>query len=188
LVSDLVPKTQGQRLSQFLTFPKMPELQDPAQTAAPAPKQEEEFQQVSIQKTKSGVERFRIPVDESEPEIPISLKMPNEPISVENIFNAVDDVEEFQVRESRTQPKVASSTKTGIVPPPPLPKTAAPTTTPAASVLPQWNEADIEKLVRAQAKEMIEAVVWKVLPELAQQIIEREIAKLLKEKDASLYR
>ncbi len=48
LVTDLVPRTQNQRLSQFLSFPKMPEIEE-----APAPRgpaHVEEFEQVSIPK------------------------------------------------------------------------------------------------------------------------------------------
>ncbi len=184
LVTDLVPKTQSQRLSQFLSFPKMPELDDKKGNLAPPPlpKQEEEFQQVSIPKMKGGADRFRIPVGtEDDPEIPVSLQMPTDPIDVDTIFRDVDGPEDFQMRETKT-PTIRSVT------PPPPPVHHAPPPPPQAATIPQWTEADIEKIVRSQSKEIIESVVWRVLPELAQQIIEREIEKLLKEKDASLYR
>ena len=42
----------------------------------------------------------------------------------------------------------------------------------------------LEKIIREQSAEVIESVVWKVIPELATQIIERELSKLLKERDA----
>lgn len=189
LVSELVPKTKSQRLSQYLSFPSLPEMEEvappsaataPAPTPKPAP--EEEFQQVPIPKMKSGgVDRFRIPVSSDlDPEIPVSLKLPSDPIDVDSIFRDTEP-EEFTVRESKAAQKTPR--------PAPIPQKNVPPTAaaPVASV-PQLTEAQIENIVRAQTKEAIEAAVWKVLPELAQQIIEREIQKLLKEKDGSLHR
>lgn len=207
LVTDLVPKTQSQRMSQFLSFPKMPEMQEAQRmqehATASAPKAEEDFQQVSIPKMKKPMspqatppapERFRVNVEsEEDPNLTNSLKMSDETIDVETIFRNADEPDQFTLREM---------TATGVEPslPPPVPPslgrvspTHAPAHAPTASnpnlaSIPKLTEADIEKIIRSQAQEMIEAVVWKVLPELAQQIIEREIQKLLKEKDASLYR
>jgi len=203
LVSELVPKTQSQRMSQFLSFPKMPEMQEPPQPQAAPPKAEEEFQQVSIPKMKkpaapaaptpSAPERFRVNVEsEVDPRTMDSLKMSNETIDVETIFRNADEPDQFTVREMSAGPAM----------PPPVPPSLGRTQPPPAAPsmptpaqanqnlasIPKLSEADLERIIRAQAKEMIEAVVWKVLPELAQQIIEREIQKLLKEKDASLYR
>lgn len=48
---------------------------------------------------------------------------------------------------------------------------------------PQLNEKQLEAIIRAQSKEVIEKVVWQVVPEIATQIIEREIQKLLKERN-----
>src|SRR5665213_2115053 len=45
----------------------------------------------------------------------------------------------------------------------------------------------LEKIIREQSADVIEAVVWKVIPELAAQIIERELNKLLKERDSHPY-
>lgn len=53
----------------------------------------------------------------------------------------------------------------------------------ASSLAPQLDEKQLEAIIRAQSKEVIEKVIWQVLPEIATQIIEREIQKLLKEKN-----
>ncbi len=180
LVADLVPKTSSQRMSQFLSFPKMPEMEEPAKTAAAPKASEEDFQQVPISKKKTDTERFRISTQaEEDPQVTGSLKMSHDAIDVAKIFKNADEPEAFEVRSPMPTP-------------PPLPKEeppAPPTQAPVqAATLPTLSEADVERIVREQAQQMIESVVWKVLPELAQQIIEREIQKLLKEKDASLYR
>lgn len=46
----------------------------------------------------------------------------------------------------------------------------------------QLTEKQLEAIIRAQSKEMIEKVIWQVVPEIATQIIEREIQRLLKER------
>jgi two-component system, cell cycle response regulator len=197
LVQELVPKTGSQRLSQFLSFPKMPELEEKPAAAAPPPVAvkpvEDDFQQIPIPKMKSGAERFRIEVGANEDlEMPVSLSMPNEPINMASVLGEPEDAEQFTVKPTKTKPAPMQA-KATPAPVPPAAK-AAPAPAPAvnapaqAPLIPQMSEAEIEKIVRSQSKEIIEAVVWRVLPELAQQIIEREIQKLLKEKDAGIPR
>ena len=53
--------------------------------------------------------------------------------------------------------------------------------------VPALTAEQLEKIIREQSAEVIEAVVWKVIPELAAQIIERELNKLLKERDSHPY-
>ncbi|MCB9025506.1 MAG: response regulator [Bdellovibrionaceae bacterium] len=50
------------------------------------------------------------------------------------------------------------------------------------SDLPQLSEERLTDLIRAQSKEIVERVVWQVVPELATQIIERELKRLLAEQ------
>lgn len=45
------------------------------------------------------------------------------------------------------------------------------------------SEERFEEIIRAQSEEMLEKVVWKVVPDLASRIIERELDRLLKERD-----
>ena len=47
------------------------------------------------------------------------------------------------------------------------------------------SEKQIEAIVRAEARLMIEKVVWEIVPEIATQIIEREIKRILKDNDQS---
>jgi two-component system cell cycle response regulator len=44
------------------------------------------------------------------------------------------------------------------------------------------SEERLEEIIRAQAKEVIEKVVWQVVPEIATRVIERELERLLKER------
>lgn len=46
----------------------------------------------------------------------------------------------------------------------------------------QLSQAELQKLVHDQARAIIESIAWKVVPDLATQIIERELKRLLSEK------
>ena len=54
---------------------------------------------------------------------------------------------------------------------------------PQAEAIPQFTEKQLEAIIRAQAKDVIEKVVWQIVPEIASRIIEREIERLLKERN-----
>ncbi len=51
-----------------------------------------------------------------------------------------------------------------------------------ASMIPQLSEDRLMEIIKAQSAEIIENVVWKIVPELATQVIERELHRLLEEK------
>ncbi len=206
LVSDLVPRTKDQRLSQFLSFPKLPEMEEKEGPAEEPPALEEDFQQVPIPKMKNAAaagDKFRLNLkpEELEPQhVPVAYDLPSEKISVDDIFKNADaeedESDEFSIRETRkpVEPKKAAT---------PAPESAdleledlieedserfaqppkAQAAPPAAGVN-QMSAAQLEKIIRAQSAEMIESVIWKVIPELAAQIIERELNKLLKERDS----
>lgn len=209
LVSDLVPRTQSQNLSEFLTFPKataeakpMPDFEE---KAAKTPKPEEDFTQVPIPKIKggpTGAEKYRINLkpEELDPShIAVDYEIPADKTKPTSVLSAADleadEDEPFKMRETKAAPKskatpppapvqsevdletedVHIGAKTGVGPqaPPPL-------LTAAGSL----TAEQLEKIIREQSAEVIESVVWKVIPELATQIIERELNKLLKERDS----
>ncbi|MBX3022164.1 MAG: response regulator [Bdellovibrionales bacterium] len=207
LVTDLVPRTQNQRLSQFLAFPPMPEIEDkaPAATSTAAtetpPLPDEDFKQVSIPKMKGAADKYRVNLKPEELEsdhLPVDYKMPTEKIDVEDIFStaeAEEEDEQFAIKETRRSPQAATATPPPtpapqkFTPPPamdeltPVPKVA----TPSAHTAPSLSAEQLEKIIREQSAEVIESVVWKVVPDLAAQIIERELNRLLKERDAQAY-
>lgn len=219
LVTELVPRTQGQRISEFLTFPPMPEMQE--QHPAPAPQEasgEEDFKQVSIPKMKGDKFRVNLKPEEMDSEhLPVEYEVPSEKISMDEVFKTAENEDEpFAIRETarreeKNQKPVKSSTPPPTVkmqstpmPMPAAPKEAAvdleledlvevaddepaqaPTVRSAgATVSSQLSEEQLEKIIREQSREVIESVVWKVVPDLAAQIIERELTRLLKEREA----
>ena len=49
--------------------------------------------------------------------------------------------------------------------------------------IPKLSEEQLEQLIREQSRDIIEKVVWKIVPDLASQMIRKELERLLKEKD-----
>jgi len=228
LVSDLVPRTSSQSLSQYLTFPKG-QVEAPAAPKADFVEEKpegagEDFTAVPIPKIKGkdSTEKYRLNMkpEELDPaNIPVEFNDPGESQMIElSQISAEDEREtdEFQVRDTK-KPSA----------PPPLPKAAPVSNKPTAPPVMRAEEDDLEldevsefmpkkkiaeaeakaaasvtvpaipgggltaeqleKIIREQSKDVIESVVWKVIPELATQIIERELNKLLKERDSHPY-
>lgn len=190
LVTELVPRTQTQRLSQFLNFPKMPEMEEkpaPEMSAGAAGGGLEDFAQVPLPKIKGQADKYKLNLkpEELEPEhVPVEYEDPDE--------------EPFALKETRRSAKAK--------PPAPAPEIdedsgvlaleddlvaddepAAPAPAPTMAAAPSLSPEQLEKIIREQSAEVIESVVWKVVPDLAAQIIERELNKLLKERESQPY-
>ena len=68
---------------------------------------------------------------------------------------------------------------------------AKPTTTPPAAQGKTQSKMDLapemmEKIIREEAREVIESVCWKVLPEIAERIVREELNKLMRETERSI--
>jgi CheY-like chemotaxis protein len=217
LVSDLVPRTQSQSLSQYLTFPKgtveAEKRPDILENAPAASGEEEDFTQMPIPKMKSGQsEKYRINLK------PEELDPSHSPVEFDAQTGssvktppAKDAVEEFTMRENKkpTAPpvKIEAKAEPPATPAPQVsltgeldldvedmsefaprqPAAAAKPAPSAPAVQGALTAAQLEKIIREQSVEVIESVVWKVIPELATQIIERELKKLLQERDSLPY-
>lgn len=192
LVAELVPRTQGQRLSEFLTFPPMPEMEEKA-APPPAPKDEpdEDFQQMPVPKKKGGQEKFRVNLkpEEMEPQhIPVEYEVPSEKISMDDVFRGTPEEEPFKMRAPTPAAKVQDpelEVEEELVE-----ETDEESFTREAATVRSaggLNEEQLEKIIREQSREVIESVVWKIVPDLAAQIIERELNRLLKERESQPY-
>jgi CheY-like chemotaxis protein len=210
LVTDLVPRTQGQRLSQFLSFPKMPEMEETPPPAPPttsaAKSSEEDFKQVPIPKMK-GADKYRLnlnPEDLERDSVPVDFAATasedKAPLDVEALLGDDTMDEPFTVHEPNKQPVTELHEAVDLGAPDMgddvgeivRATTHAPagrsngdiSERTAVAGLPALSAAQLEKLIREQSAEVIESVVWKVVPDLAAQIIERELNRLLKERES----
>lgn len=202
LVADLVPRTQNQKLSEFLTFPKMPDFDEPkpapqpvaaaapSKPVAPPPppaaqglEQEEDFQQVPIPKMKGAQDKYRLNLkpEELDPEhVPVDYSEVDEKLDLdEDQFALHEPTRVNKEMVLASEPEVADELEVDAseenLPEPP-----------SATGL-NLSPEQLEKIIREQSAEVIESVVWKVVPDLAAQIIERELNRLLKERDTQSF-
>ncbi len=197
LVNDLVPRTQSQRLSQFLSFPPMPELED-----GPPPSLDagggEDFQQVPMAKMKGAQnDKFRLNLkpEEMDPNhVPVEYELPSEKIALDDVFKKPGAKSPAKPQPSAATPVNAKRPAMPLPddmelmeedlvdePPRATQVRSAAVKAPGGASL---SEGQLEEIIRAQSAEVIESVVWKIVPDLAKQIIERELNKLLKERDS----
>lgn len=237
LVQSLVPKTQTQKLSEYLQFPRLPDFAEtPASPVAQAPSaQTPPPAPPAVTSSTWSMESFeplQVPEDEADEFVTVDLP-PAPPVRAAAPVNPEPEVDLDDDGDNQWIQKTLSNYKVKITPedekdpaekrierdpsenlfhnevsgvrtlPPAAdleddaieldlsdtghqkPPVQAPTPPPpvGASAIPALNEKQIEAIIRAQSKEVIEKVVWQVLPEIASQVIEREIQKLLKERD-----
>lgn len=221
LIQNLVPKTQKQDLSSYLSFPKMPEIevqkpsehlaqQSPSPSPAassdepPAPPKEDsaiwdmdnfesidEFSQKVLKQEEPQAEEVTGADFDSFQEVPLSSSSQS-PSESEELD--VEEMESDWVQESISQFQVDPEKLNR--PLPEVPTKPAPvadeleveeislqseptTNSPKGAVSAQ----QIEEYIKAQCQSTIEDIVWKVVPELAKQILEKEIQKLIREKE-----
>lgn len=210
LIQQFVPRTQKQRLSEYLSFPKMPEMIESKGAQAPGapnasggvePNAEgswnmesfdpipgveaepgDDFQEVPLppppkvdalgdiegvedpedgQWSATSLDRFRVNIPEGRQD-ELAVELPEEH----------EEVTRDVPRNLDLSDEVPTS--------PPRPPTS-----PKSSSSPSLDERQLEKMVLEQARGLIESIVWKIVPDLATQIIEREIKRLLSEKGPS---
>ncbi len=185
VIHDLVPRTRNQRLSGFLSFPKMPEMQEagagaPAVQAAPAEPSNsnwnmESFDPIPLAINPDSVEEFE------EMPLPPPPKMDQDERedtqwSAQSLGRFKVNVPEGADDELAVNIDELEVTPPQVAPPPVAPKSAA--QSPQLTL----SQAELQKLVNEQARAIIESIAWKVVPDLATQIIERELKRLLSEK------
>jgi CheY-like chemotaxis protein len=197
IINDLVPRTRGQKLGGFLTFPKMPEIDaGGGMVAAPEPSpgnwNMENFDPIPAanQADPDALEGFE------EVPLPPPPKMdqlgPAEDAELEKEATqwSAKPLGRFQV-DDRSQDEInvqLNEDVAEISPDPELeierPAARAAKTMPQPQTAPQiqLSQAELQKLVHDQARAIIESIAWKVVPDLATQIIERELKRLLSEK------
>lgn len=196
IINDLVPRTRGQKLGGFLTFPKMPEMDaGGGMVAAPEPAQGnwnmESFSPIPAgnQAEADALEGFE--------EVPLPP-----PPKLDQLGTAEDADDEREATQwsakplsrfrvdDKAQDELAVQLGEDVEELSPDPELEIEKPAPAAKAKPQpqaapqiqLSQAELQKLVHEQARAIIESIAWKVVPDLATQIIERELKRLLSEK------
>ena len=205
LIQNLVPKTKNQNISQFLQFPNLPDLEEPS----PSPEDPavtdkaqtdskwnmEQFEPLNISEqmpsrqteeasdqelladkeeeedsewVQSHIEHFKLNIDvddnanAEESEVPVEDILPPLPQKKEPSRKFQENTNDDLEVEIPAEEAVAKSLD--------------------LANWPQLSEERLTELIKSQSADIIERVVWRVVPELATQIIEREIKRLLYEQ------
>ena len=173
IVQDLVPKTRSQRLSSYLQFPKLPDFQDPRQ-------QQEMMDDEDTAVTDLPLDASMVGVEEEDQFKPVALKDQFR-VNVEELGSNADIPVEYSVPDDNQPPPPPARATPAA---PPAPKAVASSEPVGAMDLSApLTEDQLEKIIRSQAKEMLESVIWKVVPDLASQMIEKELKRLLSQEE-----
>ncbi|MBL7671053.1 MAG: response regulator [Bdellovibrionaceae bacterium] len=197
LVQSLVPKLQTNPVSSFLKFPKLPEF-----TESRPP--DESFQQIPLHRphvetnpehqanaevnlksqttqdinheesswAKQDLNEFKLNIPLEEPQAEISLRE-FEP-SYSSNFNTI---ELPSVEKSPHEISSEDSSFEEIVY-----ETPRPSSTKTGPAVPSALDLVLtEKILREEAQKMLENMIWKLLPDIAERVVREEINKLLQE-------
>lgn len=246
LVSDLVQKTQSNPVSSFLTFPEMPEFEETADEASPAPMAAEsayslpeensdfvnipeigadeaellnvageEFAAVPLTNPKAEEEhdeggwahqdltKFKIQIPETDSNdfaskfvIPQDAELDGAQIEMDGDFEEISFV---KPSPEVTKTKAPASAESFISNVERSVKDQMMETLKKGATKPSTSNAQpntqskmdldtnlMEKVIREEAREVIESICWKVLPEIAERIVREEIKKILRETEKSI--
>jgi two-component system cell cycle response regulator len=203
LVKDLVPQTNSNLISSYLSFPDLPPMvEDPKSAPVFAEAEEpEEFENVPLPSAKASIpqptvsksadnwarqdlSRFKIQLPKEDvfeavsdltgSSIAISSEIGGEEISIVNV--SLDEIDSLSMDELTPPPKGQSA---ALLPGRSEQTSAAYSGTNLGSVAP--NTA--ERVLREEARAVIESVAWKVLPEIVERVVREELQKLLKDAE-----
>lgn len=233
IVSDLVKKTETNPISNFLTFPEMPQFDESPmakedsiskipempqnhnfdaipeipddesfemeafesqgsddflqnipeidEAAAFSGNSEEEFSSVPLTTTPKSFDddeadeggwshqdltkfKIQVPLEGDEAHFGEKFVIPTTE-TLDDISTSMDEVyEEVPSVQTQAKPNAQGKSKSKV----------------------DINSDMVEKIIREEAREVIEAICWKILPEIAERIVRDEIKKILKDTEKSI--
>lgn len=154
LVKDLVTRTAENKISEYLTFPPLPDFEETPAASAPIG------------------EIYAIPE-----------------AGEENWSH--QDLSQFKIQTDGEFEEVSFNSPGETTAPAPTASPQAPSmsATPSMSHRPASSALDdvvAEKILREEARQMIEKIVWQVLPEVCERVVKEELNKLLKDVERSI--
>lgn len=196
LVKDLVQSTQENSIVDFLSFPELPEIVEeaPVDQAATTESEPEAEHELSYSPMSSlgdfdEPEEFQsVPLPKSvEPQINPSTNAEDwsrQDLSQFKVNIPADDFDDLDLNPESTRIAVSSGIEEVSLEDleeilPPAPENPIITGASPAHI----DTQALENMVREQVRETLEAIAWKVIPELAERVIREELQKLLKDAE-----
>jgi CheY-like chemotaxis protein len=141
--------------------------------------------------TQQDLKKFKIQIPDESPEISENDFATRFVIPQDDVAHAHSEVEgEFEEVHFGEDLPAAPLHKTnpGFVPSAKAPKSPAsrPSEPASAGDFNAEDPASMERVIRAEAREVIESICWKVIPEMVERIVREEINKILRETEKSL--
>ncbi len=185
LVRKYVPRTQSNTISSYLSFPPMPQFEDPRPTAgrdveAELELDEEEFSQVPLTPqqadTPPSEENWTQQALQNIKPAPVAESFQptgkgNNP-NFDQFMIPDNDLGEARVHSSGEFEEVTFSKKL---------------VTPEASKAMSATETVLlERVAREEARAIIESICWKIMPEIAERVVREEISKILKQAEKEI--
>lgn len=192
VVKALVPRLANNAISDYLKFPKRPEFLEDPDAIPPVPSDEvlmseddsearDDFRHVPLPKnaaksaesdewSRGDLQKFQIP--EGEPSESDNIEVPAMASEAEiakagHFWTSMGD----EVAPAPSQRKN-----------PPSP-TSADETVAAHPFIPNLDFERAEQIIRQQAREVLENIAWKILPDIAERVVREELQKLLKDSE-----
>ncbi len=187
VVKALVPRLAGNAISEYLKFPKRPEfLEESEAPATPSmdvlleedSENRDDFRHVPL--PKNALDNSRETDDWSRGDLQ-KFQIPEQ---------APDSFENIEIPLEATEAEIAKSgqfwTSIGDEVPKPGVSPAASTTDETVAAHPFIPNLDFERaeqILRQQAREVLESIAWKILPDIAERVVREELQKLLKDSE-----
>lgn len=154
-----IPENEGQDFASKFVIPQVDELKDAHI------EMDGEFEEISFEKPKAKP-------------APAAAKMPPPP-PVDSFVAKVEKSVKEQMMETLKKGPTSAPSSTRPIPPPPNARGK------------EQSKSDLdanmmEKIIREEAREVIESICWKVLPEIAERVVREELNKLLRETEKNI--
>lgn len=198
IVKEFVEKTNFNPVSDFLTFPEMPEFEEvPAVAkpkAIPTPIIAEESDEGGWAHQDLSKFKIQLPPEEIDSNNFASkfvIPQDDDVIAQAEIEEAGDFEEITFAKPSASAAnslvsKVEKSVKEQMMQTLQKGRSKAADAEPNIQSKVDLNTNMIEKVVREEAREVIESVCWKILPEIAERVVREELNKILKDTEKSI--
>lgn len=182
LIRKYVPKTLGNPISAYLSFPPMPEFKDEGQQT-PA----EEFQAVPLRGPPQQSEESwsHQNLNQMQP----TMTAASQPAPTSSVIEGQNEFDKFMIPEGDLgQPQIESAGEFEEVSfsqnhKNQLKPTATKTAALGEKVMSATETVLLERVARDEARAVISEICWKILPEIAERVVREEITKLLKQAE-----
>lgn len=184
LCKDLVPSLKANVISEYLTFPERPDFVEPEKPATEEV-ETEEFRHVPLPKNsreihardqedwaQTDLQKFRVNTEATGQAL--------EEISLSEVSPDVDDSVFSYTTDEEPAEEVTSTKRTGITK---AAEDVASSTLVGDDRIPALDFERAEQILRQQAREVLEAIAWKILPDIAERVVREELHKLLKDSE-----